>query len=46
MQTIEEGALSEIALNKLRHHETGVVLSPLEAAALLTLIEAWRWERT
>ena len=43
----DQGTLCEIALNKLRRYGAGhVVLAPLEAAALLALIEKWHWERT
>jgi hypothetical protein len=43
----DQGTLRGIALNKLRrHHEGLVVLAPVEAAALLALIEKWHWERT
>lgn len=43
----DEGTLCGMALNKLlRHHGGLVVLAPVEAAALLALIEAWDWERT
>ena len=46
MDTLQEHALTEVALDKLRRYGAGVVLAPAEAAALLALIEAWHWERT